>query len=359
MTDNSSDSGKTTRRTFIKTAGAAAVTATVGPTILNATNKSGSKRARVGEGEFTFECHHGWGEVPDHVVWGDTHGVTVDEEGLVYVKHRSHAKEPMDAIVVFDQNGKCVRSFGKEYHKFGHGIDIRKEGNEEFLYLSNIQLGTVVKATLKGEKVWEIGRPNKPGHYGDPKAKYAPTNLCFAPDGGIYVGDGYGSNYIHKYDKNGDYEFSWGGTGSEPGKMKTPHGIWIDERADGEPTLVVADRANFRMQYFDLKGKHLGFLDTVSFPADIDIQGDIMMVPDLHARITLFDKNNKVITHLGYAEEWTEKAKANKFEMRRTPSMWKDGRFVHPHDACFDKTGNIYVAEWVATGRVSFLKKVG
>jgi len=77
----------------------------------------------------------------------------------------------------------------------------------------------------------------------------------------------------------------------------------------------------------------------------------------LHARITLFDKYNKVITHLGYSQEWTDKALDN-FKMRSTPSMWEDGRFVHPHDACFDKAGNIYVAEWVAAGRVSFLKKL-
>jgi hypothetical protein len=351
-------SSKTTRRDFIKTASAAAVTAAVGPTILHAADKAGSKQARVGEGAFQYECTHGWGEVPDHIVWGVTHGVTIDEEGLVYIKHRSAAKGPMDAIAVFDQKGKFVHSFGKEYHGGGHGIDIRKEGNQEFLYLSDTKHGIVVKTTLKGEQIWKIGRPDTPEAYKNPKNRYSPTNLCFAPDGGFYVGDGYGSHYIHKYDKKGEFEFSWGGEGSEPGKMKTPHGIWLDDRGDGEPTIVVADRANARLQYFDLKGKHLSFVDGLSFPADIDIQGDIMLVPDLHARITLFDKDNKVITHFGYDAEWTKKALANKFEMRSNPKMWRDGRFIHPHDACFDQAGNIYVTEWVATGRVSFLRKV-
>ena len=43
----------------------------------------------------------------------------------------------MDTVLVFDPKGKFVRSFGKEWHGGGHGIEIRKEGSEEFIYLSN------------------------------------------------------------------------------------------------------------------------------------------------------------------------------------------------------------------------------
>ena len=350
----------TTRRQFLKTAGSAAVAVSASPLFLHATDKAGSKTPVVGKGEFTYECHHNWGEVPSHVEWGDTHGVTVDAEGLIYVKHRKRIPKRMDTIVVFDPKGKCVRSFGKAYHKFGHGIDVRKEGNEEFLYLSCIQMGIVVKANLKGEEVWRIGRPTKPAHYKNKKARYAPTNLAFAPDGGIYVGDGYGSHFIHQYDKKNNLVRTFGGTGTEKGQLRTPHGIWLDDRPGREPSLVVADRANARLQYFSLAGKPLGVVNTVSFPADIDIQGEIMLVPDLHARITLFDKNNKVITHLGYEESWTKQVLGGgKLTLRLDPKKYRPGRFVHPHDACFDKAGNIYVAEWVPRGRVTFLRKVG
>jgi len=85
-----------------------------------------------------------------------------------------------------------------------------------------------------------------------------------------------------------------------------------------------------------------------------------MMVSDLHARITLFDKNNNVITHLGYNAAWTKRVLGGmKFTLRRNPSEWKEGRFIHPHDACFDRAGNIFVTEWVPTGRVSLLTRVG
>jgi len=348
----------TDRRTFLKQASLTAASVAAGPIILGASDKAGSKTPVVGSGEHRYEAVHGWGDLPDHITWGETHGVCIDSQGLVYIKHRSRAKTPVDAIAVFDPKGRFVRSWGKQYHTAGHGIDVRKEGNEEFLYLSCISKGFIVKSTLKGEEVWVKKRPAEPGVYDDPKAIYSPTNICFAPDGGFYVGDGYGSHYIHQYDKDDKWVRTWGGLGSEPGKMKTPHGQWLDNRPGRKPSLVVCDRANSRLQYFTLDGKHIEFVQGLSFPADIDIQGDVMLCPDLHARITLFDKDNKLITHLGYDEAWTRRVLGNNFAMRRTPKQWQPGRFIHPHDACFDKDGNIFVVEWVPTGRVSLLRKV-
>jgi hypothetical protein len=347
------------RRAFIQATGASAVAAAAVPLFLGAQNKSGSKRPVLGTGDHTYEVvRHAWGELPDHVRWGETHGVAIDEAGLVYIKHRSSAPEPIDAIVVFDGHGTFVRSFGKEYHGGGHGIDIRKEGSEEFLYLSDIKNGIVAKTSLKGDVVWRKGVPQEPGVYADPKAKYSPTNVAFAPDGGFYIGDGYGSHYIHQYDRDARWVRTWGGFGSEPGKMKTPHGLWLDNRPGRDLALVVADRANARLQYFALDGTHLGFVGEMSFPAHFDIRGTDLLVPDLHARVTILDKDNRVITHLGYDKEWTTQVLANNFEMRRTPANWVEGKFIHPHDACWDKNGNLFVVEWVPTGRVSFLRRV-
>ena len=348
---------KIQRRTFLQATSAAAVAAAVGPTILGAQDKAGTKPPVLGVPEFQYTPTHGWGELPAHIQWGETHGVAIDEAGLVYIKHRNRAEQPMDAIAVFDPAGKFVRSFGKEYHGGGHGIDIRKDGNEEFLYLCDVLHGVVVKANLKGEHVWEkIGPPPEPVVYKE-GMKYSPTNVAFGADGGFYIGDGYGSHFIHQYDKDAKWVRTWGGEGAEPGKMKTPHGLWLDNRPGREASLVVADRANARLQYFSLDGKHLGFNTEVSFPAHFDIRGEVLLCPDLHARVTLFDKDNKVITHLGYDPEWTKKALAE-FKMREQPETWENGRFVHPHDACFDKDGNIFVVEWVKTGRVTKLTKV-
>ena len=224
-----------------------------------------------------------------------------------------------------------MRSFGKEYHGGGHGIDIRKEGGEEFLYLCDRSHRQVIKTNLKGERRLDEELPaRKPASIRTCRAS-SPTNVAFAPDGGFYVGDGYGSHYIHQYDKDAKWVRTWGGPGNEPGKMKTPHGLWLDDRPGREPSLVVADRANARLQYFTLDGKHLSVINKphLSFPAHFDIRGDVLLVPDLHARVSLFDKNNAVITHLGYDQAWTDECLADGFKMRREPRAL-EGRQVHP-----------------------------
>ena len=97
----------------------------------------------------------------------------------------------------------------------------------------------------------------------------------------------------------------------------------------------------------------------VSFPAHFDLRGEVLLVPDLHARVTLFDINNTVIVHLGYDADWTKQVLGNgKFPVRGDRSLWKKGKFIHPHDACFDAEGNLFVVEWVPGGRVNFLRRV-
>ncbi len=349
MTHNTSS-----RRSFLKTAAAGAVATAAAPAV-HAADKSGKRRPTVGSGAYKYEATHDWGEVPDHIQWGETHGVGIDEQGLIYIKHRSDAPQPMDAVAVFDAYGKFVRSFGKEYHHGGHGLDIRKEGGEEFLYLCDMHNRKVVKTNLKGEHVWEMAYPEEAGLYKSIK-QFRPTNVAFAPDGGFYVGDGYGSHYIHQYDKNAKWVRSWGGKGTAPGKMQTPHGVWLDDRPGRKPSLVVADRANARLQYFTLGGKSIGMFEDVLVPAHFDIRGDVLLVPDLHARVSLLGKDNKVLAHLGDDAAWIKEVTAPGFRVRRDRSRWIPGKWVHPHDACFDADGNIFVVEWVPTGRVTKLR---
>jgi hypothetical protein len=290
--------------------------------------------------------------------------VAVDKQGLVYVTHRAgpdRAKsesEAQDTVVVFDPEGKFVRSFGKQWHGGGHGVDIREEGGQEFLYLAFMfPINLVVKTDLKGEVVWIKDRSAIASIYDDPKVNYSPTNVAFAPDGGFYVADGYGSNYVHQFDAEGDYVRTWGGTGEGPNQYRTPHGIWLDDRPGRRPSVVIADRANARLQYTDLSGNLQGENREVSFPAHFDTRGEVLLVPDLHARVTLMDKDNRVITHLGYDPAWTKEV-LDGFKVRVEPQRWQAGRFVHPHDACFDRDGNILVAEWVVPGRISKLRKL-
>src|SRR2546428_3319436 len=213
--------GKSSRRRFMKTAGAGVLTSSIATlqaknkppefTNLGATDKSGSAHPILGDGDFRYEAIHDWGELPRTIKYGNTHGVCVDAQGHIYVHHTVHStSENTDAMVIFDPDGKFVRSWGKEYQGGAHGLHIRKEGSEEFLYLCDIKRNIVVKTTLNGEIIFTLGYPKESDKYplnadGKPAIKYTPTNLAIAPNGDIYVGDGYGSNFINQYNHKGDF----------------------------------------------------------------------------------------------------------------------------------------------------------
>ena len=340
----------------------------LGPTLLNVQDKAGTKAPVLGEGAYRYEAMHDWGVLPPQIKWGNTHGVVEDSQGNIYVHHTVHAtSDSADTIVVFDQNGKFIRSWGKEFRGVAHGLHLRKEGREEFLYLTanaaNPKATTqpemqavVLKTTLKGEPVWKIQGPPDIPEYGsgaDGKpARYNPTNVAIAPSGDVYVGDGYGSSYINQYNSKGEYIRTFGGRGSAPGQLAEPHGNWIDTRGK-TPVLVVADRRNNRLQRFTLEGKHIDFIPGFRLPCHFHEHNGLVVVPDLDGRVTLMDKSNALVAQLGDSNP------AGKYPLRTEPrDKFIPGQFICPHGACFDHNGNIYVVEWVEVGRVTKLRKV-
>lgn len=165
------------------------------------------------------------------------------------------------------------------------------------------------------------------------------------------MSDGYGSSYIHQYNIKGEYIRTFGGPGTEPGKLQQPHGIWIDKRGS-EPLLVVADRANNRLQYFTLDGKHVGFVTNgMRLPCHFHVRGELLLVPDLDHVVTILDGKNQVAVQLGDGRGMPE--------MRGHPrSDFPPGKFIHPHSAKFLSNGDILVVEWVPIGRVTLLRRL-
>ncbi len=343
------------RRKFLKGIG----TGLAAPLILGATDKAGSRKPVVGSGEHTYEVTHDWGDLPPDIQYGNTHGVCQDSQGRMYIHHTVFAtSEKPDSMVVFDRSGRFIKSWGGQFKGGAHGLTIRREGSTEFLYLCDTQRGLVVKTTLDGEEVFTLGYPKEAAPYSklgaDGKSlKYSPTNLAVAPDGRIYVADGYGSSYINVYTAEGRYLSTFGGPGNAPGQLLCPHGIALDTRSP-TPTLLVADRTNKRVQRFNLSGESID--SATGFPAPCHFgfngNGDVVL-PDLFARVTLLDKDNKIVAQLG------DDSESNYMQTRKlTRDHFTPGKFVCPHGACFDRDGNIFVVEWVEVGRVSKLRKV-
>ena len=124
---------KLTRRSFIATTAVAA-----GPYILGAEDRTGSKNPIIGEGEHKYEVIHDWGQVPSHIKYGNTHSIVEDSNGHIYVHHTVHKTSPSsDTVVVYDEKGKFVRSWGPMFKGSAHGMHMNKEGKTEYIYFSD------------------------------------------------------------------------------------------------------------------------------------------------------------------------------------------------------------------------------
>jgi hypothetical protein len=340
----------THRRAFLQTMGLATLATSFAPTIL-AQDKSGSRPNIVGAGAHQYEVIHDWARIPDNCVLGNTHGVVEDAEGRIIVKQTvGKGSRCPDALLFFDADGKFVQSWGRDYKGGAHGLHHTFEVDEEFLYLCDTSRRIVVKTRTNGEEVWRIDASACGDIYSDPK-KFCPTNVATAPDGTVFVADGYGSSFIHRFDRDGKYQSTFGGSGSAPGQLSCPHGLIVDTRGE-KPTLLVADRGNRRLQRFDLEGRHLGFVnDELRAPCHFAEQNGLLLIPDLESRVTLFDRHNKLVAHLGDGGHY-------KGVRDQAREAFKNGKFVAPHGACFDRAGNIFVVEWVEVGRITKLRKL-
>ncbi|MEP7270052.1 MAG: hypothetical protein ABI882_01030 [Acidobacteriota bacterium] len=335
------------RRSFLSRSAGMLVSAVAAPLVLTS-SRTAAASIVLGEGRHRYEWITGWAKLPDGMAFGNTHGaVVIDRQGRVLMN-----SDTENAVIIFDPNGKFIKAWGKEWKGGSHGMALHREGRNEFVYLTHHSRHEFAKFTLDGEVVWIKGYPQDSKVY-QKADEFRPTGVAVAPNGDFYVTDGYGKSWVHQYNAKGDYVRSWGGLGAEPGKLKQPHGIWIDGR-EKTPRVLVADRANHRLQWFSLNGEYLSMLDEgLRLPSNFHELGKDIVIADLQGRVTIIDGQNKIVTHLG---DNTDPEKRGKNPIPR--EQWADGQFISPHCPRWDSQGNLYVAEWLSTGRITKLKRL-
>ena len=284
---------------------------------------------------------------PDDKPLGPCHGgVVIDKTGNIYV-----TTDTPRGIVVFSAGGKFLRAVGPTRI---HGLEIREENGVEYIYGARPADHEVVKLKLNGEQLWAIHFPQEAGIYKDEKG-FNPCAVTVGPDGSIFIADGYGANYVLKYDKDRKFVKAFGGPGEAEGKFKTCHGIALDTR-QGRPLLLVCNRNNNRVEYWDLDGNFVKVIQKdLRMPAAVHIRGDYAVFPELQGRVTVLDKEGNIVAQVG--DNPNEKQRAN---FGLPPDQWTVGICNSPHGASIDKDGNLIVSEWSQFGRLhkfTFIKQ--
>jgi len=171
--------------------------------------------------------------------------VASDRNGLIYLLQRGDKADP---VIVLDQEGKIVRSWGRGLYATPHAIRIDPEGN---VWTTDCANSMVYKFSPEGEKLLAIEIGGLP----TPRTTFcSTTDIAFAPNGHLFITDGYRNARVLEYTPQGVKVREWGSAGTGPGQFKLPHSIQIDENG----VIYIADRENGRIQRFDLQGKYLG-----------------------------------------------------------------------------------------------------
>lgn len=293
--------------------------------------------------EVSYEFVPNWLTPPEGLeTIGNGHGeIRVDSAGKVYV---SVQDRPEGGIEVYSPEGKFLNYIASA-PKSLHGFVIHKEEGGEFIYAAVLGEARVIKMTLAGEVVLEIPTSAFPTEHAGPKGLKL-TNCDVAPNGDIYVVDGYGLDWIYVFDKTGKFKKAFGGRG-EPLKLNNCHKMFIDLRYE-EPRVLLCDRVNLRLVHTDLDGNLIGvYAEGLRRPSSASFHGDLCCVAEIAGSVTVLDKEGKVVATLG-ANDTAGETNTPKVE----PKNWRTGVVTSPHGITFDNDGNILETEWNVFGRV-------
>ncbi|MEM9720634.1 MAG: 6-bladed beta-propeller [Bacteroidota bacterium] len=354
------------RRNFIQETASLAIGTTVLPSFYIGRPKPTLSEAVIGHGDFRYKVHKNWGNLDSstHPV-KDCHEMVMDSKGrLIMVGNHTR-----NNILIYDKSGKLLDFWGIRYVA-GHGLTLWNDGEEDFLFIADAHWGStkggpssVVKTTTYGREIMKIEHPSHYGAYPEDLG-WSPTETAVAPNGDIYIADGYGACYILQFNHKGEFIRKFGGKGDGEDQLLTAHGVCIDNRDKDHPTVLATSRATNCFKRFTLDGK---YLETIQMPAAyvcrpvIDGEniyaGVCWSTPNLYnpedsnthpvktspnsGFVTILNKEDTVVSNPGGTAPEYKKGFLQ-------PMLQKEEVFMHCHDVCVDEDKNLYICQWNA-----------
>lgn len=342
-----------TRRDFLQLAAAGVSAGLAVPAVHAAEEKKAS--TRIGSGKYTFALDADWGTLPAGMKYGFGCAIVVDSQDRVFVTSRSASP----CVAIFGKDGKLLETWSKEFSDgvgftpqqvaaTAHGLYWSQEGKEEFLYWTeNVSGGKdsprigarVYKTDLKGKVLYSLGNVDRESSTSQKFNFTNPTDVAVAGNGDVYVVDGYGSQLLHRFDRSFKLIKTIGGPGTDHGKFKTCHGIWISTLRK-DPEVWVADRANNRIEIFSPELEYKRTIPGVRLPCCFYQHNGVMYVPELGARVSIIDPDDRIVAQLGDGQG------IKPADIQNHPD-----KFATPHALTVASNSDLYVLEWLPYGR--------
>lgn len=234
----------------------------------------------------TYKVDVNWAQLPAGTTWnGSTSWITADGKGNVLVLVRT-----APYFRLFNRDGKFVKAFGDNgLFQSAHSVTIDSQG---FFWVTDSAAHLVHKFSPDGRLLMTLGRKGVAGDNASRDLFNQPNHVAIAPNGDIYVSDGYQNSRVVHFSGNGQFVRIIGGVkGSQPGQLQAPHGVALDSRG----RILVNDSDNQRVSVFDKDGK---FVETWPFPSRGGIavtSGDTVYISDVNAGVVNIVKNGKRI----------------------------------------------------------------
>jgi len=307
----------------------------------------------LGHGDFRYRLVPGWGVLDEKTPVKNCHGLVRDRSGNLILL----TDHPDNQVIIYDRAGKLLHKWGTQFPG-AHGLSIVAEGTREVLFITCLQTHRVVKTTLSGEVLQEWRWPENTGKY-EEEEQYKPSWTLHLADGSFFVLDGYGRDFITRYDASGAFVKIFGG--QEGGILHWgPHGGMADLRDPVAPTLLIAMSDQQHLLRLTLDGAKLGQVDLPGGnPRQIRPHRANFFVAhladnwptDRNSRgfVSVLDAEMRVISNIaGTAPEYDDAGKLR-------PMKHQEEIFAHPHDLIVDEEDSLYVAQF-ASGNTYPLK---
>jgi sugar lactone lactonase YvrE len=235
----------------------------------------------VGLAAQLYRVERPWGKLPTGLSYAGIADVTAMSSGRVAVLFRG---DP--AVLIFESDGSLADRWSMPDVVAGHYIRACASGR---ILLSDFDGHRIFILSEDGSSERVLGARDRP-RFGAPFNH--PADAVEAPDGEIFVADGYGNSCVHRFTADGTLVATWGRPGRGALEFSTPHAIAVDRAG----RLLVGDRENNRVQILDRAGHWLGEIGGLFKPMAVEPTPDGgVLVTDQTPRLSLFSADGHLV----------------------------------------------------------------